>query len=112
MRPSFDSLREQLLRAGIAPRRVRRYVVELREHLIDLTEQERALGLDARQAGERAMVLLGADAELALAMIRSSPSLSLAARAPWMVFVIWPVSLLVAAILLNDLLLMHLLTPV
>jgi hypothetical protein len=112
MLPSFDSLREQLLRAGMAPRRVRRYVLELRDHLTDLMEQERASGLDAGQARNRAMVLLGGEAELAQAMIRSAPSLSLAARAPWMVFVMWPVSLLVAAIFFNALLLMHLLAPV
>jgi hypothetical protein len=112
MLPSFDSLREQLLRAGIAPRRVRRYVVELREHLTDLTEQERAAGLGDRQAHDRAMVLLGGDTELAQAMIRSAPILSLATRAPWMVFVMWPVSLMVAAVFLNAVLLMHLLSPV
>jgi len=112
MRPSFDSLQEQLLRAGFAPRRVRRYVVELREHFADLTECERAAGLDARQACDRAMVLLGGEAELAQAMIRKGPGLSLAARAPWMMFVMWPVSLLVAATFLSAVLLMHLLWPV
>lgn len=112
MLPNFDSLRDQLLRTGMAPRRVRRYVLELRDHLTDLIEQERASGLDAGQSHDRAMVLLGEEAELAQAMIRSAPSLSLAARAPWMVFVMWPVSLLVAAIFLNALLLLHLLAPV
>ncbi|HEV2704261.1 MAG TPA: hypothetical protein VGV09_21730 [Steroidobacteraceae bacterium] len=109
---SFDSLREQLLRAGIAPRRVRRYVVELREHLSDLAECGRASGLNATQAHGRAMLLLGGDAELAQAMIQSVPRLSLAARAPWMVFVMWPTLLLVAATFLSALLLIRLLWPV
>jgi hypothetical protein len=111
MQPSFDSLRERLLRAGIAPRRVRRYLAELREHLADLTERERASGLDARQAGERAVSLLGGDAELAQAMIAKGCGRSLAARAPWAVFVMSPLFLLVAALALNSILMFRLLWP-
>ena len=33
-------LRERLLRAGVAPRHVRRYLTELREHWADLTAEE------------------------------------------------------------------------
>jgi hypothetical protein len=36
MHQPFESVRELLLRAGIAPRHARRYVTELREHLADL----------------------------------------------------------------------------
>jgi hypothetical protein len=111
MQPSFDSLRERLLRAGIAPRRVRRYLAELREHLADLTERERASGLEARQAGERAMSLLGSDAVLAQAMIDKGCGRSLAARAPWAVFVMSPMFLLIAAIALNSILMFRLLWP-
>ena len=42
----FDAVAETLLKGGIAPRRVRRYVRELDEHLDDLTEQQRAVGYD------------------------------------------------------------------
>ncbi|HTC43618.1 MAG TPA: hypothetical protein VK696_01080 [Steroidobacteraceae bacterium] len=111
MQPGFDSLRERLLRAGIAPRRVHRYLAELREHLADLTERERASGLDPRQAGERAMSLLGGDAELAKAMIDKGCGRSLAARAPWAVFVMSPLFLLVAALALNSMLMFRLLWP-
>jgi hypothetical protein len=111
MQPSFDSLRERLLRAGIAPRRVRRYLAELREHLADLTERERASGLEPRQASERAVSLLGGDAELAQAMIDRGCGRSLAARAPWAVFVMSPLFLLVAAIALNSILMFRLLWP-
>src|SRR5580692_11265746 len=111
MQPSFDSLRERLLRAGIAPRRVRRYLAELREHLADLTERERASGLDPRQASERALSLLGGDAELAKAMIDKGCGRSLAARAPWAVFVMSPLLLLVAALALNSILMFRLLWP-
>jgi hypothetical protein len=111
MQPSFDSLRERLLRAGIAPRRVRRYLAELREHLADLTERERASGLDATQASDRAMSLLGGDAELAKAMIDKGCGRSLAARAPWAVFVMSPLFLLLAALAVNSILMFRLLSP-
>ena len=70
--PSFENVREQLLLAGIAPRHARRYVTELREHLADLVAQERATGLEVAPAEERARSLLGSDAQLAEAMIRTS----------------------------------------
>lgn len=38
----FEAVRERLLRAGVTPRYANRYVTELREHLADLTERERA----------------------------------------------------------------------
>jgi hypothetical protein len=109
---SFEPLREELLRAGLAPGRVRRYVDELQEHLIDLTERERASGLDSKQARGRAMALLGDDKELARAMIEKVSSRSLAARAPWAVFVLSPLVMLVAAVLVIDLCMMNLLWPV
>jgi hypothetical protein len=96
--PPFEPVREQLLRAGIAPRHVRRYIAELREHLADLTAQERATGLDPAAAALRARSLLGSDAQLAETMLRTAPR-SLAARAPWSVFVVLPVALLVLATL-------------
>jgi hypothetical protein len=49
----FNELRERLLRAGVAPRHVRRYLKELADHLADLTaEEERAgrSGADAESA--------------------------------------------------------------
>lgn len=112
MSPSFESLREQLLHAGIPPRRVHRYVDELREHLADLTARERATGLDATAASERAATLLGSQAELARAMIAKAPRRALAVRAPWTVFLMSPVVLLLAAIAGIDLLMMNLLSPV
>jgi hypothetical protein len=39
----FETVREQLLRARVTPRYANRYVTELREHLADLIERERAL---------------------------------------------------------------------
>jgi hypothetical protein len=108
----FESVREALLRAGIAPRHANRYVIELREHLADLTARERACGLDAKQSVDRARALLGSDAELAQAMIDKGAPRSAAARAPLAVFAVLPVLLLVAVIWATALLMMHLLAPV
>lgn len=108
----FEGVREQLLRAGIAPRHAGRYVTELREHLADLTERQRASGLDAAQAAARALALVGTDAELAQAMIAKDPPRSLAARAPWLVFTVSPVVLWAALIWTIDSSMIRLLWPV
>src|SRR5271163_4327337 len=86
----FENVREQLLRAGIAPRHVHRYVIELREHLADLTARERASGLDAKAAAERARAILGTDTQLAQEMIMRGAPRSFAARVPWAAFGIIP----------------------
>lgn len=86
----FDDLRERLLLAGIAPRHVRRYLRELREHLDDLTAQQRQAGYDGEDAAIRARARLGGDDELAAAMLAQKQFRSIAARAPWAVFLILP----------------------
>jgi hypothetical protein len=111
MSQPFESVRERLLRAGIAPRHAARYVVELREHLADLTARERSTGLDDRAAGERARTVLGTDAQLAQAMIDKTPR-SLATRAPWAVFALLPLVALIAILFAIDDAMIHLLTPV
>jgi hypothetical protein len=91
----LENVRHQLLRAGVPPRFAGRYVVELREHLADLTERERKAGLNPTAASERARELLGSEAQLTQAMIATAPR-TLAARAPWAVFVLLPVMALLA----------------
>lgn len=108
----FEAVRERLLRAGIPPRCARRYVTELREHLEDLTERERAAGREAGQAAERARTLLGSDALLAQAMMDHGAPRALAARAPCAVFAVLPVVLLVAALKAATALMIHALWPV
>jgi len=90
MSQSFDALREQLLRTGIAPRHVRRYLRELGEHLSDLTAKEIAAGYDVADAALRARAALGYDDELAKAMIMRREFRSLTTRAPWLVFGLAP----------------------
>lgn len=90
MSAPFEPLRERLLRAGIAPRHVRRYLRELSEHLADLTAEQRAAGYDEENAAIRARALLGDDAELATAMEEQPGFRSLVARFPWLVFGVVP----------------------
>jgi hypothetical protein len=86
----FADLAETLLKGGIAPRHVRRYLAELREHLDDLTAEQRAAGYDGEDAVCRARARLGGDQELAAAMLEQKQFRSWAARAPWAVFLILP----------------------
>jgi hypothetical protein len=111
MSQPFENVRERLLRAGIAPRHARRYATELREHLADLVEQERASGHDAKQAQLRAVALMGNDAQLAQAMIDKGAPRSLAVRAPWAIFAMLPVMILLALIVAIGVLMAHLLLP-
>lgn len=106
----FETLSERLLRAGIPPRHVKRYVTELREHLADLEAEASASGLDARESRRQALARLGSEAELAQAMIDKTPR-SLAARAPWLMLALVPVLLLVIVIRVTNLSMMHLLAP-
>lgn len=86
----FETLRETLLKGGVAPRHVRRYLAELSEHLDDLTAQQREAGYDTEDAAIRARAKLGSDAELAGAMLEQKQFRSLAARAPWAMFGLLP----------------------
>src|ERR1700759_336913 len=86
----FEAVTEQLLKGGVAPRHVRRYVRELDEHLDDLTAQQRASGYDGEDAAIRARARLGDDGELAQAMLEQPGMTSWPGRLPWLVFGILP----------------------
>jgi hypothetical protein len=86
----FETLAETLLKGGIAPRQVRRYVRELDDHLDDLTAQQRAAGYDGEDAASRARARLGDDDGLAQAMLEQPGMRSWPARLPWLVFVALP----------------------
>ena len=77
----FEGLRETLLKGGVAPRHVRRYLAELSAHLDDLTVDQHKLGYDGEDANLRARALLGEDRELAAAMLEQKSLRSVAARA-------------------------------
>jgi len=86
----FDALEDLLLRGGIAPRHVKRYLRELSEHLADLTAAQAEAGFDAGDAAARARAALGPDQELADAMLKQRDFRSISARFPWAVFGILP----------------------
>jgi hypothetical protein len=86
----FETLAENLLKGGIAPRHVRRYVRELDDHLDDLTAQQRAAGYDGEDAASRARARLGDDDGLAQAMLEQPGMRSWPARLPWLVFLLLP----------------------
>ena len=97
MAKPFHELRERLLRAGFAPRHVRRYLTELTDHLADLrAEQERA-GRSRADAESAALIRLGGMDDLAKAMIERRQFQSWCVRAPWAMFGLAPLFLLAGA---------------
>lgn len=90
MRP-FAELRERLLRAGVAPRYVRRYLTELADHWDDLVAQEEYGGCSRANAEASALIRLGKVDDLAQAMLRQRRFQSWCTRAPWAMFGVAPV---------------------
>ena len=72
--PRFERLSERLLKAGIAPRHVRRYARELSDHFDDLVREEKESGAGRELAETRALSRLGNEDDLAEAML-SRPEL-------------------------------------
>lgn len=95
----FEALQERLLRAGIAPRHVRRFRRELEDHFSDLLALQKERGYDEPEASSRARALLGDDEELADAMLACRRFRSLTARAPWLVFGLLPPLLIIGLML-------------
>lgn len=96
MSQPFSELRERLLRAGVAPRHVRRYLRELSDHLADLTAEEERAGRNLADARAAALARLGTIDDLALAMIEQPQFQSWSARVPWLVFTLAPLVFLAA----------------
>jgi hypothetical protein len=94
MNPPFRELRERLLRAGVAPRHVRRYLAELVDHLADLGAEGENEGLSPSDAASAAFARLGGIEALSRAMMERRQFQSWCARAPWAAFAITPLLLL------------------
>jgi hypothetical protein len=97
-RERFEELSERLLRAGIAPRHVRRYVAELSDHFDDLVREGAQTGLFEDASELVARTRIGSDDELAAVMLARPELRSVAARLPWLVFGLSPILMLVVAI--------------
>jgi hypothetical protein len=91
MSAQFDALESRLLRGGVAPRHVKRYLRELDEHLTDIADAQTAAGHDAPTVAVQARAALGPDDELADAMLKQRDFRSFSARFPWFVFGVLPV---------------------
>lgn len=87
----FVPLRDRLLRAGVRPKAVNRYLAELRDHLDDLTAELEASGQPREVARDHALSRLGNIETLAFPMASDRRFHSWAARTPWAVFLIAPV---------------------
>jgi hypothetical protein len=87
----FRELRERLLRVGVAPRHVRRYLTELREHWADLTAEEVRAGRSCTEAEALALARLGRADDLVRSMIERPELRSWTARVPWAVLGAGPV---------------------
>src|SRR5690348_6895215 len=94
----LDALREKLLRSGIAPRHVRRYLRELKQHFDDVVRDEMLRGLSTAEARAVARARLGSDNELASAMLSQPELRSVSARYPWAVFGLSPILMLVVLV--------------
>src|SRR5438093_11803096 len=97
MAKPFHELRERLLRAGVTPRHVRRYLTELADHLADLRAEEERAGRSRADAESAALVRLGGMDDLAKAMIEQRQFQSWCVRAPWAMFGLAPLCLLAGA---------------
>ena len=96
MPAQFESLRDRLLRGGVAPRHVTRYLAELTDHLDDLTAELERAGLDRESAKTSAWSRLGNLEDLAESMIARKEFRSWSHRAPWAIFFLAPLAALVA----------------
>jgi hypothetical protein len=94
-----DEIRERLLRAGVAPRHVRRYLTELADHLADLRVEEERAGRSRADAESAALIRLGGIDDLSRAMIDRRQFQSWSARAPWAMFGLAPLFLVAGAYL-------------
>jgi hypothetical protein len=93
----FDSLKERLLRGGVAPKHVRRTITELRDHHTDLFAEAFARGCSLEDAGREASIRLGDEDALAAAAFARPELRSWAHRWPWVAYCLTPTAVLLAA---------------
>ena len=97
----FEGLSRRLLRAGIAPRHVKRLIAELEAHFADLVAELRSSGLSQAESESQAAVRLGTD-EVLVANILARPELeSWVRRWPWLAFVLLPLLALAVQFVLS-----------
>lgn len=95
-RPDFSRLQTDLLRAGIAPKRVARTVAELDDHFADLVEAGLEEGRDAVVTETQALKVLGDLRDVAEAMKQQPQLKGWAWRWPRLALVVYPLACVVA----------------
>ncbi len=98
--PRFALVRQRLLDGGIAPRRARRLLQELRAHFADLLAEQQRTGLPESAAAQAALQRLGSEESLAEQMLARPELRSWSRRRPWAVYALVPVLLFPAALAL------------
>lgn len=88
--PRFDELRESLLEAGVAERKVRRAVMEIESHFQQLIEEECERGASASDARIKAHVLLGTNEVLVRSYAARPELCTWARRWPAIWFMVLP----------------------
>ena len=97
----FEGLSQRLLRAGIAPRQVKRLVGEIEAHFADLVAELRSTGLSQAESESQAAVRLGTE-DVIVANILAHPELrSWARQRPWLAFVLLPLLALAVQFVLS-----------
>lgn len=86
----FASLSRRLLRAGVAPRHVKRLIAEIETHFVDLVAELRSAGLSPAESEAQAAVRLGTEDVLAANIIARPELQSWARQWPWLAFVLLP----------------------
>jgi hypothetical protein len=103
----YVRLRERLLRAGVAPRHVHRYVRELRDHHEDIAQSEIARGLPRAAAEEAASARLGTEDDLAQSVLARSELRSIASRFPALMFGMGPATAWVGLVIASAIVIRH-----
>lgn len=93
MRDLLHDLRENLLRAGLSPRHVERYLRELSDHRDDIAEHLQKTGLSPDAAQVQAEHRLGGRDALLLPMLANQRFRSRAARWPALFYLVVPLAL-------------------
>jgi hypothetical protein len=92
--PDFHSLRERLLRGGVAPKHVRRTIAELRDHHTDLFSEAFSGGCSFENAEREASIRLGDEDSLAAEILARPELRSWTHRWPWIAYCVTPTFLL------------------
>lgn len=86
----FAGLARRLLRAGVAPRHVKRLIAELEAHFADIVAELRSTGRSPAESESQAAIRLGTEDVLAANILARPELQSWARQWPWLAFVLLP----------------------